>query len=103
VKERREATAKKFRPETKLARPPTIPNVPGITWIGTIGDLLAEGRSMNNCVMDYAQRGIDGEMYFFHLEKDGDSATTVIANDGAYQCEGRNRKANAATKWKWWD
>jgi len=72
----------KFRLFAKLPFPP--PPVPGddrLTPILTPRDLVQEGRDMSNCVADYYEDVMRGDMYFYHWD-DTEPATVQLIHDG---------------------
>lgn len=101
--ERRKTTLELFGPRRKLVSPRYVPYVPGVRFIETVGGLWDESVAMGNCTIDFAKQAIDGEMFFFHVEKDGEHATTKVLFNGMFESEGKNHKPNAASRWQWWN
>jgi hypothetical protein len=99
--QRRRQLIEKFGRDTKLQAPLFgFPNVEGITFISTVGELEREGEGMGNCVVDFTEEAIKGEYYFFHIEKRGQHATARIARDGRIlDIDGKGHKENYASTW----
>lgn len=61
--------------------PPPIPGDERLTPILTPQQLVQEGRDMCNCVADYYQDPMRGEIYFYHWD-DAEPATVQLSHDG---------------------
>jgi len=61
--------------------PPPIPGDERLTPILTPQQLVQEGRDMCNCVADYYQDAMRGEVYFYHWD-DAEPATVQLVHDG---------------------
>jgi hypothetical protein len=90
-----------FGDEKELAKPPVeLPEVDGIRFLRTVGDLVHEGREMKNCISAYAQRAVDGRCYIFHVEHNGQVASVEVDRWGCVrQAAGPRNTVNSAAKW----
>jgi hypothetical protein len=88
-------------PETRTALPPIpLPDIAGIRFLGSVGDLIEESRRMRHCIAVYAQRAVRGECYLFHVDRGGEQASVEVAADGSVrQAHGPGNVRNAAVAW----
>jgi hypothetical protein len=66
------------------AAPPPwqLPDQPGLRFLGTVGDIVAEGERMRHCIADLAPEALAGNVFLFHAEFDGSHASLAITPDG---------------------
>lgn len=99
-------------PQTELAQCPwilplhPIPEIT-LTMLTTLGDLVTEGKRMQNCIASYAKRAIAGECFIAHVDMEvpsGKSMATIdlrLTPDGLLKIENvngwRNRTGLAST------
>lgn len=80
--------------------PLPLPDIPGITFLGTVARIAEEGALMSNCVASYAESAVNGHCYLFHADHDGEMATIEVTRDGTVsQAEGPGNKPNTAARW----
>ena len=84
----------------EVAQPPIpLPEEEGITFLATVGDIRAEGRQMHHCISGYANDAVDGKVYIFHIEHDGETASASVSIDGRFiQCLGPCNMHNSASQ-----
>jgi hypothetical protein len=84
-----------------LPRPPIgLPEVPGIRFLATVGDLCQEGDDMEHCIASYAAKAMDGSAYLFHIDHDGERASIEVDWMGhVVQARGIRNQENAAAQW----
>jgi hypothetical protein len=87
--------------DTLLAVPPIpLPQVEGIRFLATVGDLRNESDTMQHCIRHYAERACDGECYLFHVEHAGEDASVEVSPCGfVTQAQGPSNSQNRATDW----
>ena len=84
-----------------IAVPPIpLPQVEGIRFLASVGDLCNESSMMQHCIRHYAKRASDGECYLFHVEHEGDQASVEVSPFGfVAQSQGPRNSQNRATEW----
>jgi len=87
--------------DKETARPPiSLPKHAGIRFLGTAGEIVAEGQDMKHCVTMYAEQAVYGQSYFFHVQRNGEHATVQIGRQGqVIQAHGPHNQRNAASSW----
>ena len=88
--------------DTALARPPIpLPDITGVRFLATVGDVCDEAERMGHCIASYAKRAYDGQCYLFHVDYDGDAASVEVnaANGHVVQSQGKRNQPNRATAW----
>ena len=86
--------------ETPTARPQVLPEIPGVTFLDSVGSVCQEGADMGHCVGTYAEAAVRGHCYLFHVERNGDSATIELAPNGqVVQACGPQNYHNRAATW----
>jgi hypothetical protein len=78
---------------TPTTRPPIpLPQLPGVRFLETVGDVLAEGEKMGHCIARYATRAVSGRCYLFHVECNGQNASVELDPSGRVRqsCGPRN-------------
>lgn len=85
----------------RTARPPRpLPELEGIRFLSTVGDLADESVLMNHCVASYADDAVRGSSFLFHVELDGEHATVEVTADGdVRQAVGPGNERNLAATW----
>ncbi len=80
-------------------RPPIpLPKSPGVRFLGTVGDVLAEGEKMGHCIASYAARAVAGRCYLFHVNHNGYVASVELDSMGLVrQAYGPRNESNPAT------
>jgi len=86
---------------TPTARPPfALPEVAGIRFLATVGEVVEEGQRMGHCIGNYAAAAVAGDCYLFHVDYQGDSASVEVGSDGIVrQAAGPENADNPATRW----
>lgn len=83
---------------TKLP-PIPLPENDNIRFLSTFEEVAKEGEEMGHCIASYARSAIKGECYLFHVEIDGEKASTMITKDGRLgQSYGPRNCVNKASK-----
>jgi hypothetical protein len=87
--------------DTPIAVPPIpLPQVEGVRFLATVGDLRNESNTMQHCIRHYAKRAGDDECYLFHVEHDGERASVEVSPFGfVNQSQGPSNSQNRATEW----
>lgn len=82
-------------------RPPVpLPTTEGITFLSTVGQVLAEGRRMENCIATYAHAAVAGKSFLFHIERGSEMASVEVDPRGLVrQGAGPRNCHNAAATW----
>lgn len=84
---------------TALPRIP-LPQIEGVRFLETVGDLRNESEQMHHCIRQYAKRASDGLCYLFHVEHAGESASVEVSPGGfVVQSHGPSNRDNHAVKW----
>lgn len=92
-----DTTLNKDVPTAKL---PKMPEIKGVTFLATVGDVVAEGKKMHHCIASYAERAVKGEYYLFHCDHNGEAASIAITPNGdIHQCYGPCNQKNSASKY----
>ncbi|MGH7789058.1 MAG: PcfJ domain-containing protein, partial [Candidatus Binatia bacterium] len=88
-------------PETPTARPPhPLPDVPGLVFLATAGDVAAEGQRMQHCIATYADAAVRGRCFLFHAEHEGEVASFEVSAEGDLrQAVGPRNGTNGAVLW----
>ena len=94
-------TIKRFGSERNVALPPIpLPNVEGIRFLGTVGDVVTEGEQMQHCIASYSENAVEGRCFLFHAEYQGATATIEVSHTGrVMQAHGPRNCNNKATLW----
>ena len=87
--------------ETKLATPPVpLPEIQGIRFLATVGDVADEGHRMEHCIGSYARQAAWGECYLFHVDHGDEEASVEVSPFGVVvQAWGPRNRRNKATRW----
>lgn len=83
-----------------LHLPPVDPPViPGLTFLGTAGEVRAEAIAMRHCIESYIAKALSGQCFLFHFEADGEAASIEVDWSGRVRqsCGPRN-VTNVASK-----
>jgi hypothetical protein len=82
-------------------RPPIpLPEVRGVTFLGTVGAICAEAERMRHCVASYVDQAVWGGCYLFHVEHKGEEATIEVGPEGRVrQAQGPHNRRNAAASY----
>lgn len=83
------------------APPPIpLPVIPGVTFLATVGAVVAEGARMKHCIATRARDAVAGNCYLFHVEHQCTHASIEVSPDGLIRdAEGPGNTANAAVHW----
>jgi hypothetical protein len=86
---------------TPTAFPPLPPpDVPGLHFLATVGEVIEEGRRMGHCIGFYADRAVSGDCFLFHVEHAGQVASIEVGAEGRVrQAAGRHNQRNSASDW----
>jgi hypothetical protein len=87
--------------ETATRLPPiALPEVPGITFLDTVGAVCSEAEQMQHCVASYIDLAVAGNCYLFHVRHKGEEATVEVGYEGRVrQAQGPRNQRNAAARW----
>lgn len=94
-----------WRPALDLDAPTASPPLPppdvaGLRFLATVGEVVDEGRRMQHCIGVYAARALRGDCFLFHAEHDGASASIEVGAEGRVrQAAGPENRRNAACDW----
>lgn len=81
----------------KTARPPhALPEAQDVRFLDDVGAILDEGARMQHCAARYAVRAVRGELFMFHVERDGAHATVAVDTGGAVTVSGPKNRTNTA-------
>ena len=100
-REQAEEATSHLSDNTLTAVPPIpLPQVDGIRFLATVGDLCNESNTMQHCIGYYAERARDGECFLFHVEHEGEQASVEVSPCGfVVQAQGPSNSQNRATEW----
>jgi hypothetical protein len=86
-------------PTTPTARPPVpLPELPGVHFLATVGEVVDEGQRMQHCIASYAEKAVMGWCYLFHVDFEGAEASVAVhPQGGVLQAQGPKNSRNAAT------
>jgi hypothetical protein len=98
--ERRKALAT-LGAQRSVATPPVAPpDIPGVRFLATVGEICQDGASMRHCVASYAEKAVNGFCFLFHVDHNGQSATVEVGPGGAVvQAKGPGNHENEASTW----
>lgn len=96
-----EATASLLGADTATSLPPIpLPDVPGVRFLTTVGEVCEEGVRMDHCIATYADQAVNGECYLFHAERDGEWASVEVSPRGkVVQSQGPKNRRNGTSRW----
>jgi hypothetical protein len=96
-----EAVRRHLGGDRPTARPPELPDIPGVTFLDTVAAVVDEGLRMQNCVGTYAPSAVAGSRYLFHVEHEGEEATVEVcpATRRVLQSAGPRNQENGASRW----
>jgi len=88
-------------PDQRVRRPPTpLPRIAGITFLSSVGAIIAEGGRMANCIASYARDAVAGRSFLFHVEHEGHMASVEVDPRGQVrQAAGPRNCDNVAAEW----
>jgi hypothetical protein len=85
---------------TTALPPIPLPNVEGVRFLSSVGEILEEGRRMRHCVASYAKDAVQGQCYLFHVDYEEEEATVEVDRAGrVLQSQGPGNHHNAAATW----
>lgn len=99
---RQQRTKRKLgiKPEILNASFKRMPEIEGITFLKTVGDLAAESVLMKHCVSSYYDKTIAGQSFIFHVDYEGEKATIEVNQYGqVVQSHGPYNQSNRAAWW----
>jgi len=80
--------------------PIPLPDDPNISFLKDVKAIRTEGKKMYHCIAGYSQNAIQGEVYLFHVDLDGDEASVMVDRNGkVLQSKGPCNAQNKASKW----
>ncbi len=82
--------------------PPLIPlpSLPGVRFLGTVGEIAEEGQRMGHCIATRAEDALHGRCYLFHIDHQGERASVEVSPQGKIvDAEGPHNTNNAAVWW----
>jgi hypothetical protein len=98
--EERRKQEEEDRKKPTMAPPISLPDREEIRFLDTVESVFQEAMDMKHCIASYAKRAMEGECYLFHIEKDGEKASTMIDKDGKLvQSYGPRNCVNKASEW----
>jgi hypothetical protein len=83
-------------------QPPPIPlpDIAGIRFLATTGEVVAEGTRMNHCIGSRAASAVLGKCYLFHVDYRGEMASIEVSATGRItESAGPHNSKNAAVTW----
>ena len=81
----------------KTARPPhALPEAQDVRFLDDMGAILDEGARMQHCAARYAVRAVRGELFMFHVERDGAHATVAVDTSGTVTVSGPKNRVSGA-------
>jgi hypothetical protein len=85
----------------QTAIPPiALPDLDGVRFLKTAGEIGEEAEQMRHCVASYAQDAVNGSCYLFHVERAGEVATVEVDQLGrVIQSQGPRNCHNGAASW----
>jgi len=95
------ANVSKHGEDKQVAKPPIpLPDLPGIRFLETVGDISAEGEQMRHCIATYIEKAINGYAYLFHVDYEGELASVEVDWFGnVIQASGPTNEKNRAVEW----
>ena len=86
---------------TPTALPPIpLPKSPFVSFLGSVGAVYQEGKSMSHCIGGLASSAVDGAYYLFHIEYDGQRASVQVSRQGeVIQSKGPRNADNTAAEY----
>lgn len=98
--EQQKQVLKKLGGHTKAAMPSVpLPRLPGITFLSSVDEIVAEGYKMSHCIADYANQAVQGRSFLFHVERNGEHASVQVIRGLVAQSYGPMNKPNDASRW----
>jgi hypothetical protein len=87
--------------DTLLAKPPIpLPDLPGVKFLATVGDVCEEAELMKHCIASYIRRASNGQCYLFHVDHDNEAASVEVSAEGyVMQSQGPGNKPNRCSAW----
>jgi len=74
--------------------------MPGVTFLGTVGEILEEGQRMGHCIATRAEDALHGRCYLFHIDHQGERASVQVSAAGnVVEAQGPHNTENAAVWW----
>ncbi len=94
-----DASDPRFIASTRTKKPPIPPpQMEGVRFLETVGDIMAEGELMGHCIASYVNRAVTGRCYLFHVERSGQCASVEVDDTGRVrQSSGPSNQSNPAT------
>lgn len=97
---RTQETIDRLGGHTLTALPPSLPDIPGVTFLDNVEAVCREGAAMGHCIASYAAFAVNGACYLFHVEHNGETATVEVDPAGpAVQAHGPHNTNNGAVRW----
>jgi hypothetical protein len=76
-------TNRRLGAQKATKRPPIpLPDTPSIRWLATVGEVVAEGKAMSNCLATYAESAVSGNCYLFRIDYNEMSAAVQVTSWG---------------------
>lgn len=86
------------KPTARPAIP--LPDLPGVRFLETAGDVIVEGARMRHCLASYVGKAAMGGCFLFHVDYGGEQATVEVTPDGrVLQSKGPGNRPNRACQW----
>jgi len=94
-------TITRFGADRKAAAPPiSLPEIEGVRFLATVGDIVDEGNQMGHCIASYSERAAEGRCYLFHVDHAGETASVEVdARGRVAQALGPRNCSNKASHW----
>jgi hypothetical protein len=73
------ASATGLADSTPVATMEEMPDMEGVTFLGTVGAIRQEGKRMGHCVASYADKAVRGESFLFHIKHGKEQATLELS------------------------
>jgi hypothetical protein len=83
------------------ARPPVpLPDVDGVSFLATVGEIVAECAQMGHCIATCARSAVAGDCDLFHVEHRSEQATVEVSRTGRVrEATGPKNRRNRAATW----
>jgi hypothetical protein len=76
------------------------PGIKGVTFLKTVGAVVAEGERMHHCIAAYAERAVRGEVFLYHVEHEGETASFALDREGRIiEAAGPCNRNSGAVHW----
>jgi hypothetical protein len=86
--------------QAAVTPPIPLPAVPGVIFLGTVGQIVGEGGRMGHCIATRTEDALHGRCYLFHVDHEGQHASVEVSAQGKIaEAQGPHNIVNAAAWW----